>query len=221
MSTAGRFTRDGVRDYEKRRYKGLDQRFVHAREMRLLKQAFRRLDRESEKSPAGPGRHPLPRALDLPCGYGRFTSFLNGRGFSVVNSDVSLEMVRRAGESSGAPGAAANAVQGLPFKDGSFEAVFSIRFFHHLHDPAARAAVLAEFRRVTAAWAVVSFYRMSGLHAAQRRLRRRFGKSRTNIRMIERGRFEAEAEAAGFDIVAVRPLLRGLHAYHLALLRRK
>ena len=47
MSTASKFTRDGVRDYEKRRYRGLDQRIVHAREMRLLKKAFARIDRES------------------------------------------------------------------------------------------------------------------------------------------------------------------------------
>ena len=88
-------------------------------------------------------------------------------------------------------------------------------------DPAARAVVLSEFRRVAFGWTVVSFYRLSGLHAAQRRLRRRFGKSRTNIKMIEPGQFEKEAEAAGFEIASVRPLFRGLHAYHLALLKKR
>ncbi len=214
-------TRDGVRDDEKRRYRGLDQRIVHAREMRLLKKAFRRIDRERAAESAGHPRGEERRVLDLPCGYGRFTAFLTGIGLAVFNSDLSLEMVRRAGEASGVPGAAANAVAGLPFKDGCFETVFSIRFFHHLHDPAARAAILAEFQRVTTGWAVVSFYRLSGLHAAQRRLRRRFGKSRTNIKMIEPGQFEKEAEAAGFEMASVRPLFRGLHAYHLALLRKK
>ncbi len=221
MSTAGKFTRDGVRDYEKRRYRGLDQRIVHAQEMRLLKKAFGRIDRERAAESAGHAWGEERRVLDLPCGYGRFTAFLTGLGRTVINSDLSLEMVRRAGEASGVPGAAANAVAGLPFKEGSFETVFSIRFFHHLHDPVARAAVLSEFRRVTSGWAVVSFYRLSGLHAAQRRLRRRLGKSRINIKMIEPGGFEREAEAAGFEIAAVRPLFRGVHAYHLALLRKK
>jgi SAM-dependent methyltransferase len=221
MSTASKFTRDGVRDYEKRRYRGLDQRIVHAREMRLLKKAFRRIDRDRAADAAGHAWGGERRVLDLPCGYGRFTPFLAGRAMSVFNSDLSLEMVRRAGEASGAPGAVANAVAGLPFREGSFETVFSIRFFHHLHDPAARAAVLSEFSRVASGWAVVSFYRLSGLHAAQRRLRRRFGKSRTNIKMIEPGQFEKEAEAAGFEIAAVRPLFRGVHAYHLALLKKK
>jgi SAM-dependent methyltransferase len=217
MSAASKFTRDGVRDYEKRRYRGLDQRIVHAREMRLLRMAFARIDREADPV-AGAGER---RVLDLPCGYGRFTPFLSGRGLAVVNSDLSLEMVRRAAEASGTPGAVANATAGLPFKDGSFETVFSIRFFHHLHDPAVRTTVLSEFRRTTSRWAVVSFYRLSGLHAAQRRLRRRFGKSRTNIKMIEPGEFEREAAAAGFEVAAVRPLFPGLHAYHLALLRKK
>jgi SAM-dependent methyltransferase len=221
MSTASKFTRDGVRDYEKRRYRGLDQRIVHAREMRLLKKAFARIDRERAAESAGHAWGEERRTLDLPCGYGRFTNFLKGPGRAVVNSDLSLEMVRRAAEASGTPGAVANATAGLPFKDGSFETVFSIRFFHHLHDPAVRTAVLSEFRRTTGRWAVVSFYRLSGLHAAQRRLRRRFGKSRTNIKMIEPGEFEREAEAAGFEVAAVRPLFRGLHAYHLALLRKK
>jgi hypothetical protein len=45
-------------------------------------------------------------------------------------------------------------------------------------------------------------------------------KSRTNIRMIERGRFEREAKAAGLTPVSVKPLFRGLHAYHLALLKK-
>jgi SAM-dependent methyltransferase len=221
MCAASKFTRDGVRDYEKRRYRGLDQRIVHARETRLLKKAFGRIDREKAAESAGHAWGEERRVLDLPCGYGRFTPFLAGLGRIVVNSDLSLEMVRRAGEASGVPGAVANAVAGLPFKEGSFETVFSIRFFHHLHDPAARTAVLSEFHRVTSGWAVVSFYRLSGLHATQRRLRRRFGKSRTNIKMIEPGQFEKEAEAAGFEIAAVRPLFRGVHAYHLALLRKK
>ncbi len=221
MSTASKFTRDGVRDYEKRRYRGLDQRIVHAREMRLLKKAFGLIDTGRAAESTGHAWGEERRVLDLPCGYGRFTAFLSGLGRTVVNSDLSLEMVRRAGEASGAPGAVANAVAGLPFREGSFETVFSIRFFHHLHDPAARAIVLSEFHRVTSGWAVVSFYRLSGLHAAQRRLRRRFGKSRTNIKMIEPGQFEKEAQAAGFEVAAVRPLLRVVHAYHLALLRKK
>jgi SAM-dependent methyltransferase len=216
MSSSSKFTNDGVRDYEKRRYRGLDQRLVHARETRLIGR-FLRAASARRGAGGGPGR-----ALDLPCGYGRFTDLVRGEGFDVVSADLSLEMVRRARQNTrpaGGPGVVSDARK-LPFKDAVFDAVTSIRFFHHLHAPADRAVVLGEFRRTTRGHVVLSFYRANGLHALERRLRRRFGKSRTNIKMIEPGVFEREAEAAGFEVVRVVPLFRGVHAYHLALLRK-
>lgn len=208
-----RFTEEGVRDYEKRRYRGIDQRLVHARETRLIERHFAAI-----RMASGPGEGEA--ILDLPCGYGRFSGLLRPRARRLVNSDLSFEMVKRAGRAeTGTLGAVANAKQGLPFKDGAFDVIFSLRFFHHVHEPRDREAILREFRRVSSGWAIVSFYRMSGLHAVQRRLRRLFGKSRTRIKMIEPGAFEREAAAAGFEVVAVEPLFRGLHAYHLALLK--
>lgn len=207
-----RFTKDGVRRYEKRRYRGLDQKIVHAREIRLLDRALREIARAAAGAP-------VRDVLDVPCGYGRFTEFFRSRGLRVTNSDLSLEMVRRAGEP-GVSGAVADASAGLPFRDGSFGAVFSIRLFHHLREPEARGAVLRELRRVSSGWAAVTFYRVCGIHVWQRRVRRLLGKSRTNIKILEKGVFEAEARAAGFETAAVWPLFRGLHAYHLALLRK-
>ena len=207
------FTERGVEDYERRRYRGLDQRIVHAREVRLIKK-YLRMIREAAGSalPRGP-------ALDLPCGYGRFSGLLMSDGWPLVNSDLSLEMVRRTMGRSGAAGAVSNAKKGLPFASRAFGLIFSVRFFHHVHDPADRAAILREFRRVSEGWAIVSFYRANAFHRIQRRLRRLFHKSRTNIKMIEPGTFEGEARAAGFEVVRVKPLFRGLHAYHLALLK--
>jgi len=130
-------------------------------------------------------------------------------------------MVRRAKGKSGFAGAVADAKRGLPFPPGFFGLIFSVRFFHHVHDPSDRAAILREFFRVSSGWVVVSFYRANGFHRLQRRIRRLFNKSRTNIKMIEKGQFEQEARTAGFETVRVKPLFRGLHAYHLALLRKK
>jgi SAM-dependent methyltransferase len=212
--TRSRFTAGGVREYERKRYRGLDQRIVHSREDRLI---GRFLDTVLADVP--PGR--AARFLDLPCGYGRFTGRLGGTGREVTTSDLSLEMVRRTRERLGVPGAVANATQGLPFKGDAFDAVVSIRFFHHLHAPEARAAVLSEFARTAAGWAIVSFYRESGLHLFQRRIHRFFGKSRTNIKMLEKSVFEREAAAAGFEVARIVPLFRWIHAYHLALLRKR
>jgi len=209
------FTERGVEDYERRRYRGIDQRIVHTREARMIRAYFKVI-----RAAEGGGRTGAP-ALDLPCGYGRFTELLRSAGWAVINSDLSLEMVRRANDKSGFAGAVADAKRGLPFPPGLFGLIFSVRFFHHVHDPSDRAAVLREFFRVSAGWVVVSFYRVNGFHKLQRRIRRLFNKSRTNIKMIEAGQFEVEARAAGFETVKVKPLFRGLHAYHLALLRKK
>jgi len=230
---ASKFTEEGVRDYERRRYRGIDQRIVHARETRLIERHFTAIRAAGGFPEAGAA------VLDLPCGYGRFSKLLRNHARRLVNSDLSFEMVKRAalavpvatvsvraGTSAsvraraGAEGVVANAKQGLPFNDGVFDVVFSLRFFHHVHDARDREAILREFRRVTSGWAIVSFYRTSGFHGLQRRLRRKFHKSRTNIKMIERGAFEREAAAAGFEVVKIAPLFRGLHAYHLALLRK-
>ena len=258
MSFSSNFTRAGVRDYEKSRYRGIDQRIVHRRETKLIREMLAVAAAEEAsgsgrtrpfRPPARPVRGSGRIVLDLPCGYGRFTPILKESGFDVVSADLSFEMARRAAESAAAgpadstgkaddlhlpphsarsepgpgtrlPAVAANAAR-LPFKTGVFDLVFSIRFFHHVHDPADRAAILGEFRRASAGYVLASFYRMNGLHVLQRRLRRLFGKSRTNIKMVEPGIFEKTAEAAGFDIVRVVPLFRGLHAYHLILMKKR
>ncbi len=80
--------------------------------------------------------------------------------------------------------------------------------------------ILREFFRASSAWAVVSFYRLNALHLFQRRLRRLVNKSRTRIKMMEPGRFEKEAVAAGFSVVKILPLIPGLHSYHVALLKK-
>ena len=229
-SSSSKFTAAGVRNYEKRRYRGIDQRIVQARETRILKRVFRSIEGR------WPGAGPV---LDLPCGYGRFSGFLLEQGFRIVNSDLSFQMVKRACQrieeakkaangagnvpglsSAQASGVVGNARQGLPFRADVFPVVLSIRFFHHVHEPADREKILGEFFRVSSAWAVVSFYRMNALHLFQRRLRRLTKKSRTRIKMIRPGRFEKEAEGSGFEVMRVYPLIRGLHAYHIALLKK-
>ena len=70
MSSSSRFTGGGVREYEKRRYRGLDQRIVHARETKII----RKMLAEAAKDAAG--RDGMRRVLDMPCGYGRFTAML-------------------------------------------------------------------------------------------------------------------------------------------------
>lgn len=211
------FTPEGVRDYERRRYRGLDQRLVQARESRIVRKFFKTMGRRAND----PGTSAAGRlVLDLPCGYGRFSPLLLRLGLRLVNSDLSFEMVRRADEKSLRPGVAADAKNGLPFRAGAFGAILSMRFFHHIHDPVERQGVLVEFARISSEWAVVSYYRSNALHQAQRAVRRLRKKSPRRIRMIEGGTFRAEAAGAGFEVIRDIPLFRGLHAARIALLKK-
>jgi SAM-dependent methyltransferase len=209
------FSPEGVKDYEKRRYGGVDQRIVHRREEKLIRRILKKIIVGSPADMA---------VLDAPCGYGRFSALLLEHGLKLVSSDLSSSMVERARERSPISGLPLSVVadikRGLPFKTGVFGSVFSIRFFHHVHQEEERAFILREFCRVSSGWAVVSYYQANLLHALQRILRRKVKRSRTRIKMISRRQFESEVRRSGFRLEKVYPLFRGIHAYHLALLRR-
>jgi SAM-dependent methyltransferase len=211
------FRDDEVADYERRRYRGLDQRLVHRREMRILGKILDRIS--SGPPPAVPSY-----ALDAPCGYGRFSCPLLERNFLLVSSDLSPAMVRRARQkdtiSIKSMGIVNNITRGLPFRSGVFRLILSMRFFHHLHRSEDRRRALSEFAAAGGAWLVLSYYQANALHLLQRRLRRVAGKSRARIKMISRREFDEETGAAGWEVVRVFPLWRGIHAQHIALLKK-
>jgi len=208
------FERHEVEDYEKKRYRGWDQKLVHSRENRLLGRLFERIGN-------------LPgRALDLPCGYGRFSALLVQKGFVPLNCDLSFFMVERARtrqrteKSVPVRGIVADAVKGLPFKNDSFSLVFSMRFFHHLHESRDRKRVLSEFQRISNQWLLVSFYQTNALHRIQRKFRRKLKKSPTRIKMISEDVFRDEAKEAGFEVESIDSLFWGIHAQRIALLKK-
>ncbi len=216
MSTSGarQFRKDEVADYERRRYRGLDQRIVHNRELRILDRVFDRI---------GAGR--ALRVVDAPCGYGRFSTFLLKRASLLLSSDYSPAMVERAvtWEMDGRRpvGFVSDLKTGLALTSAAVDAVFSMRFFHHLHESADRRAVLAEYGRVSRAWAVVSFYRLTPLHRFQRFVRHHLKHAKYRIKMITRDEFVSEAREAGWEVEKIHPLLRGIHGQQIALLKKR
>jgi len=206
------FKKQEVEDYERKRYRGLDQRLVQAREKRILRKILYRIGKEDAL------------VLDVPCGYGRFSPLLWERGLSLVSSDLSYHMVKRARkrdeESVRISGVVADGILGLPFKQEVFDFILSMRFFHHLHQEEKRKAVLGEFSRVAKEWVILSYYQINPLHVFQRKLRRRIKKSKTRIKMLSREEFEREVEEVGFKIVHVFALFKGIHSQHIALLQK-
>jgi SAM-dependent methyltransferase len=208
------FKEHEVKEYERKRYRGIDQRLVHRREARLLRKILRQI-----------GDGPL-LVLDVPCGYGRFSDLLLDKDFSLVSSDISFPMVKRAWEKSGHPysrflsGVVADAKQGLPFREGAFSLLLSMRFFHHVHEKKEREYILKEFSRATSDWVILSYYQKNLFHILQRKLRRRIKRSRTRIKMIRRQELCKEAEGAGLKVVKISSLFRGIHAHQIALLKK-
>lgn len=210
------FNKHEVEDYERKRYRGLDQRLVHGKEMRIMRKIMRKIlsDKGVDSS----------HALDVPCGYGRFSKFLMDKDFSLVGSDLSFHMVERAlnrhERSDKISGAVADAKKGLPFKQDVFFLLLSMRFFHHVHAMEEREAILKEFFRVTKDWVILSYYQKNFLHILQRKLRRRIKKSKTRIKMVSRKEFYEEIGNAGFEVDKIFPILRGIHSHHIALLKK-
>ena len=215
-SVRNTFKKHEVEDYERKRYRGLDQRLVHGKEMRILRKIMRRILSNKGMDSS--------HVLDVPCGYGRFSKFLMDNGFYLVGSDLSFHMVGRAvnrhERSDKISGAVVDAKQGLPFKRDVFFLLLSMRFFHHVHAMEEREAILKEFFRVSSDWVVLSYYQKNLLHILQRRLRRRIKKSRTRIKMVSRKEFHEEIRGAGLKVVKVIPVFRGMHSHHIALLRK-
>jgi len=206
------FKKHEVKDYERKRYQGFDQKLVHSREKKILQKILEKIGKKDAL------------VLDVPCGYGRFSSLLLERGLSLVSSDLSFHMVERAKErneeSAKFSGVVADGISGLPFKGEVFDFILSVRFFHHLHHEEERKAVLGEFSRLAKEWVILSYYQINPLHIIQRKLRRRIKKSKTRIKMLSRKEFEREVELAGFKVIRIFPLFKGIHSHHTALLRK-
>lgn len=210
------FVEEEVREYERKRYRGWDQKLVHKREQRILEKILRRTGLE------------WGRVLDIPCGYGRFSSLLGRRGFSLLHCDLSFPMVKRAllrerdkgKDDSPFWGVVADIKKPLPLESSSVSLVLSMRFFHHVHHRREREHILREFFRVSRKWVVISFYRRNFLHFLQRKFRKKIKKSPTRISMIPEKSFTEELQKEGLRLRRIYPLFKGLHAQHIALIEK-
>ncbi len=229
-STNKTFRRDEVRDYERRRYSGLDQRLVDRRERSIVRTLLAAaLKQARERGPNGEVQSLPPLVLDIPCGYGRLSVLALEQGVRLVAGDISYNMVERALQNLGGLGSAqhkvagivADLTKGLPFRGGAFDAALVMRLFHHLQRSEDRRDVLAELARVARGPVVLSFYRTNRLHVLQRKLRKILRGKSYEIQMIAGRVFRDEVEAAGLRVVRAVPLFRGLHAQHIALLEAR
>jgi ubiquinone/menaquinone biosynthesis C-methylase UbiE len=93
---------------------------------------------------------PPARTLDVACGTGFLTRHVRGR---VIATDASAAMLAESRARHDHPLVRADAFA-LPFRDDSFDRVFTGHFYGHLH-PEQRARFLAESRRIAQALVVL------------------------------------------------------------------
>jgi SAM-dependent methyltransferase len=196
-----------VSKYEKRRYGGADQKLIDRRERALVVELLRAVGLERG------------RILDAPCGYGRFSTVLAELGAAVVCADVSAAMVGRTrAQLNGTAGArfVVMDIRQLPFRDGTFDATFTMRLFHHGFAREQMAAILRELARVSRRYVILSYYRYNALHAALRRLK---GFS-SRIRMMTDAELATEVAGAPLALRRRERVLPLLHAQTLAVLEK-
>jgi ubiquinone/menaquinone biosynthesis C-methylase UbiE len=142
--------------------------------------------------------------LDVPAGRGRFTSRILAAGYGLVSADLSEPMLRAAREAAHGAEAFRGAVrcdaERLPFADGSFDLVLSVRFLFHV-PPELRVGILREFARVSRRFVVVDVRHKYCWFTHTKRfrawmLRRRAPSPRASLAEIDR-----DVAAAGLRLV--------------------
>lgn len=194
-----------IREYERTRYRGLDQRLVHGVEKRIVAGFIRKLRQDKD------------RVIDIPCGYGRFTSFLVDEPLEVFVGDLSHLMLLRVKERFDSRVRMARGdIMELPFADNSFDGLLSMRLFQHFHTPAERIAGFSEIARVVSRWAVVSVYTCSMLHKFMRMFREHH-----KITMASVSQIKEEVDKSGLRILKMKKIMPGIHAQTILMVEPK
>ena len=195
--------------YDEHHRKNLRTRLTTWRERNLLARALATLG-------------PLGSILDAPCGSGRFFPVLTTvRDATLTGADNSAEMLDVAARSDSARMHGVRLVNtslfATSFADREFDCVVCMRFLHHLSMDTDRRTVLAEIRRISRRWAIVSLWVDGNWQARNRRQRPpTAGFGRRN--WIARDVIERELTQSGFSIVRhydVAPMLSMWRLYVL------
>jgi len=212
---ADKYTHERAHHYEAHHRKSLRTSVTTWRERALLKNAL-----AAAGNPA--------RALDLPCGTGRFwPAFADAGVKELLAADNSAGMLGIAARSGAELQIPVKLFKTSVFQIGlpaaSVQFLACLRFFHHLSRTEDRARALAEIRRVTTSYAAISLWTDGNVQSWLRSRRRDkpvvtvgYGK-RT---CLHGATFEAEVKAAGFEVAGRWRLWPGLSMWTLYLIRK-
>jgi ubiquinone/menaquinone biosynthesis C-methylase UbiE len=200
-------------DYDRKRFTGWKGRLTHKREMAVM---LKVLLRAGVRAPA--------RILDIPCGTGRLSRCLALRGFKMTGLDISTRMIGR-GRIGSEPFAdrhnivfSAGDGELLPFRNGEFEAILSLRLFGHT-PPETRQRILRELSRVGRRYLVLAFYTKSSLKHYTRKMRRSRSGQEWNPVTVKEMRYELES--SGLKLIRIAYLARWFSETMIVLCEKK
>jgi 2-polyprenyl-3-methyl-5-hydroxy-6-metoxy-1,4-benzoquinol methylase len=199
-----KYCRDRARKYQARKAG------KHRAEMRLIDRAFASIPKTE-------------RALDAPCGGGRLTAHLAGRGYAVTAADLSEAMIEIARETLDARGLACPVklqdIEALTYADRQFGTVVCFRLFHHFPNAEIRRRAVRALCRVADRHVVLSYLAPS-LSTLKRALRQAQGGKLSNKYTSTLVEVCGYFEEAGFALVRDFAQLPLVHTLHVAVFER-
>jgi ubiquinone/menaquinone biosynthesis C-methylase UbiE len=184
----------------------------HQAEMRLIERAFALIPNTG-------------RVLDVPCGGGRVTLHLSGKGYKMTAADLSEAMLTIARENVAKSNLSCPVehqdIEKLTYPDRSFETVVSFRLFHHFPNPEIRQRAVTELCRVAKSYVVLSYFCPASVTSVKRKIRAAMGgrasdKHPTSLREV-RGYFAR----AGFRFLKDFAQMPVIHTLHVAVFQRE
>ena len=165
-------------------------------------------------------------ALDLPCGYGRLYPIVREVCQQVVESDWSFPLLSATKASQHSEQPAGNesgyvraTVMSLPFIDGAFKFVLSVRLCHHIREHQERIQYFKELMRVSSGFLIATYFDSRSFKNRWYEIRRRFNRKRPKW-TLDYQEVEELSRANGFEIVASLWLSRFFSGHRYVLLRK-
>jgi ubiquinone/menaquinone biosynthesis C-methylase UbiE len=188
-----------AQDYDSFRWSSPSRRWSNKRKLLAISKA---IDLASSMGSA------IQSAIDIPCGTGRIFPLLFSNNIQVTGSDISHEMMQvargKVRDVALSMGFVRSDAEKLPFSDGSFDSVFSIRFLFHLPTEVRRRA-LKEMARISRQWVIVDYRHKYTMKYRLKRLKGRLGLSAKQYNRVSVEDISKDFDEAGLRLVKIFP----------------
>lgn len=188
-----------AKDYDSFRWSSASRRWSNTRKLLAITKA---IDLASAMG------KPIKNAIDIPCGTGRIMPLLFSKNIKVTGSDISHEMMQVARDKvrdvSLSNGFVRCDAERLPFADGSYDSIFSIRFLFHLPTDVRRRA-LKEMARISRGWVIVDYRHKYTMKYRLKRLKGKLGLSTKQYNRLSAEDISKDFKEAGLQLVKIFP----------------